>query len=162
LLRIALEAAGAEGAVTTTGSIGDLPVYNPDLEGPSLTEPVRRWRRQVQDADLVVIASPEYNYSLPGGLKNAIDWASKPNLFDRKTAAIMGASPGPFGTLRMQPHLRQILAALNVYLVPQPQVMVRNAAEAFDGDGRFKDAKVHEQVRTLVRVSMKLSRAMAA
>jgi chromate reductase len=112
-------------------------------------------------ADLIVIASPEYNYSVPGGLKNAIDWLSKPrNVLGGKVAAIIGASSGPFGTIRMQPHLRAILTGLDVLVLPQPQVFIRNAREAFNPDGTFTDKKLEAQVRALVEKSMRLAEAM--
>ncbi len=109
-----------------------LPVYDEDLTAQGFPESVLRLKAKVEAADIILIASPEYNYSVPGGLKNAIDWLSrKKNSFDGKTAAIFGASNGQFGTVRMQPHLRIILEALNVSIVPQPQVFIRTAGEAF-------------------------------
>ena len=92
-------------------------------------------------------------------LKNAVDWLStKKNILDGKTAVIFGASTGPFGTLRSQTHLRQILTALNVFVLPQPQVYIRFANEAFDGDGNLVDIKIQNQLKELVVKSLSLAR----
>jgi chromate reductase len=105
-----------------------------------------------------LIATPEYNNSIPGPLKNAIDWASdKTNPFAGKVAAIFGASTGLFGTLRSQLHLRQVLTALNVELVPQPQVFIRSAKEAFLPDGSLVDSKLLNQLRLLIQETFKLA-----
>ncbi|MCU0453478.1 MAG: NAD(P)H-dependent oxidoreductase [Bacteroidetes bacterium] len=161
LLRVALRHAEAHGASVSIADIGDLPLYDGDLEDKGLPEPVKRLKAQIEHADLLMIASPEYNASVPGVLKNAIDWASRRNSFDGKMAVIMGASPGPYGTVRMQPHLRQILATLNVLMLPQPQILVRNAADAFDADGQLRDAKTQELLNTLVDRSIKLAQAVS-
>jgi len=139
----------------------DLPAFDDDIVRSGIPESVQRLKTSIESADLILISAPEYNYSIPGGLKNAIDWASKPkNSFDGKVAAIFGASTGPFGTIRMQPHLRQILAGLNVLVTPQPQVFIRSAREAFNPDGSIKDPKLIDQLRTLVEKSMRLAKAV--
>lgn len=158
-LRQALRFAIEEGATVQEVNLKGLtiPAYDEDTAA-SPTDDVIKLRNTVAGADLVVIASPEYNYSVPGGLKNAIDWLSKPrNVLGGKVAAIMGASVGPFGTIRMQPHLRAILAALDVLVLPQPQVFIRNAREAFNPDGTFTDKKLENQVRLLIQRSMMLA-----
>lgn len=138
----------------------NLPVYDEDLASDP-PDSVVALRSGIQAADLIVIATPEYNYSVPGGLKNAIDWASKPrSSFAGKVAAILGASAGPFGTIRMQPHLRMILTSLDVMLVPQPQIFIRNAGEAFAASGEFVDKKLEDQIRSLIRKSMALANAL--
>jgi chromate reductase len=130
--------------------IGDLPPYDADVDAGGAPAPVQRLKAQLRAADAIVIASPEYNYSLPGFLKNAIDWASrKPDpALDGKPGLIMGASPGAFGTVRMQHHLRQICVAVNVKLLIRPEIAVAKAQERFDADGRLVDASMRELVRS--------------
>lgn len=97
--------------------------------------------------------TPEYNYSVPGALKNAIDWASRPhgdNAWNGKPAAIVGASLGIFGTARAQYHLRQIFVTLNIVPVNQPEVMIDNAAERFDKEGNLTDERTKEFIRHLL------------
>jgi chromate reductase len=128
-----------------------LPVYDGDIEAAGMPEPVLRFKVMVEAADVLLIASPEYNHSVPGGLKNAIDWLSRGgNSLDGKVAAIFGASTGPFGTARGQIHLRYVLTVLNVLVIPQPMVYIRNAAEAFNPDGSFREPKTTEILKRLV------------
>jgi chromate reductase len=128
-----------------------LPVYDGDIEDEGMPEQVMRFKAMVEAADVLLIASPEYNRSVTGALKNAIDWLSRGrNSLDGKVAAIFGASPGPFGTISGQNHLRQILVALNVLVVPQPQVIIMRAHEAFNPDGSFKDPKTTELLKRLI------------
>ncbi len=135
-----------------------LPLYNEDLERPILPEPVIKLKSLIADADLLLIASPEYNHSVSGVLKNAIDWASRSdNSFAGKVAVICGASDGPYGTARMQPQLRQILASLNVIVVPQPQVTVRFADKAFNPDGSLVDSKTFQQLHKLITRAVSLA-----
>ncbi len=137
----------------------DLPLYNADIESRGFPGAVEIMRKIVQSSDVVLIASPEYNHSVTGALKNAIDWLStKNNILEGKTAIIFGASTGPFGTLRSQTHLRQILTALNVFVLQQPQVYIRFANEAFDGDGNLVDIKIQNQLKELVVKSLSLAR----
>lgn len=157
-LRFAADTGAETRAITLKGL--DIPMYDEDIASTP-TPDVEALRSALASTDLLVIASPEYNYSVPGGLKNAIDWLSKPrNILNGKVAAIMGASGGPFGTIRMQPHLRAILTALNVFVVPQPQIFIRNAREAFTPDGDFVDPKLRDQVRLLVSKSLALAEAL--
>jgi chromate reductase, NAD(P)H dehydrogenase (quinone) len=118
-----------------------IPPYNQDLERP-LPAPVVELKTRIREADAILIATPEYNYSVPGVLKNAIDWASRPygdSAWDGKPAAVMGASPGMMGTARAQYHLRQTLLSLNVYPLNHPEVMIARAAQRFDEQGRLVD-----------------------
>ena len=130
--------------------IGDLPHYDADLDAAGAPEPVHRFKAQLRAADAIVIVSPEYNYSVPGFLKNAIDWASrKPDpALDGKPGLIMGASTGAFGTIRMQHHLRQICVAVNVRLLTRPEVAIGKAQEKFDAEGRLVDESTRELVRS--------------
>lgn len=130
----------------------NLPLYDGDIEAQGLSESVKKLKSAIEAADVLLIASPEYNYSISGALKNALDWASRSgNSFDGKWAVIFGASSGSFGTLRGQFQLRQIFYDLNVLVLPQPQVFIKSAGEAFNPDGSFKDEKLHEQLKSLIR-----------
>ena len=121
--------------------LASLPVYNDDLRREGYPEPVREFRRQIAGTDALMIATPEYNHSIPGVLKNALDWASRPPdpPLTGKPVAIMGASTGNFGTVRAQLHLRQILFALNSQPVNRPEMLVARAAEKFDTQGNLTD-----------------------
>lgn len=125
-------------------SIADIPNYNADLDIPAaLQRPalVQRFRDALAKAQGIVIASPEYNYSIPGGLKNAIDWASRgqdsPLL--HKPVAVMGATPGMWGTIRMQMAFYGVFLFLDMKPVLKPEVLVAKAAEKFDEHGNLKD-----------------------
>lgn len=119
---------------------------------------VQKLKDAIASAEVLLIATPEYNHSIPGVLKNTIDWASdKTNPFAGKTAAIFGASTGLFGTLRAQLHLRQVLAALSVDLLPQPQVFIRSASEAFLSDGSLADKQIEKQLRQLIEATLTLA-----
>jgi len=107
-----------------------------------------------------LIATPEYNYSIPGVLKNAIDWASRPygdNAFNGKPVAIMGASIGMIGTARAQYHLRQCFVFLNMRAVNQPEVMIPFAQEKFDENGNLKDERIKESIRALIQALINLA-----
>lgn len=125
---------------------------------------VIEFRRQILAADAILFATPEYNYSVPGVLKNAIDWASRPDgesvwlksVWQGKPAAVMGASLGGLGTARAQYHLRQILVALDMPVVNQPEVMIGNAAQRFDADGRLTDEPTRQFIRKLLGALVQL------
>jgi chromate reductase len=135
-----------------------LPVFDQDLRAHGFPESVVTLKHAIEAADVLLIATPEYNHSIPGPLKNAIDWASdKTNPFSGKTAAIFGVSTGLFGTLRAQLHLLHVLAALNVELVPQPQVFIRSAREAFLPDGSLADASTAKLLNVLMEETFKLA-----
>lgn len=121
--------------------IGDLPLLNQDLEqNGGYPAPVERLRAEVLAADALLFATPEYNASIPAPLKNAIDWASRPqNVLAGKPAAIIGASPGALGTARAQYPLRQTLGVLNVQLLGQPEVFIGGAGQKFS-EGKLTDA----------------------
>jgi chromate reductase len=150
-LRAALELAPA-GVVIDEAEIGDLPLYNDDVRLAGYPPSVARFRAQVADADAVLFVTPEYNYSISGVLKNAIDWASRPpnQPFDGKPVALMGASGGLLGTARAQYHLRQMMVFLNAFPINKPEVMIGQAAQKFDDSGRLNDEATREFVRQLV------------
>ena len=142
--RMTLEAAielAPEGVEISMADISDIPHYNGDLEEQGRPESVQRFRAGIAAADAVLFVTPEYNYSIPGVLKNAIDWASRgaDQPFDGKPTAIMGASMGMFGTARAQYHLRQVLVFLNSFPLNRPEVMIARAQEKFDAEGRLTD-----------------------
>lgn len=135
-----------------------LPLFDEDLRANGFPESVQKLKDAIASADVLLIATPEYNNSFSGVLKNTIDWASdKTNPFEGKVAAIFGASNGLFGTLRAQLHLRQVLTALSVELVPQPQVFIRSAQYAFNPDGTFVDQKIKQQLQLLIEATLKLA-----
>jgi chromate reductase, NAD(P)H dehydrogenase (quinone) len=148
LLRAAAELLPA-GATLDIHDISDLPMYNGDLEAGELPEPVRRLKQAIEAADALLLATPEYNYSVPAALKNALDWASRPprqSSLNGKPAAIMGAG-GRFGTARAQSHLRYIGLGLSLLLLNKPEMMVPAAWEKFDQAGNLTDEATGEQLR---------------
>jgi chromate reductase len=123
--------------------LGDLPPFNDDLDTPDcVPSSVIDLRARIGDADGLLIATPEYNYSIPGVLKNALDWASRPNpgaVLDGKNVAITGASPGNFGTSRAQMALRQVFLATRSPVVASPETLVFAAHQRFDEGGNLID-----------------------
>lgn len=138
-----------------------IPVFNQDEEmAPPTT--VVEFRQKILAADAILFATPEYNYSVPGGLKNAIDWASRPygqSVWRGKTAAIMGVSVGNFGTARAQYDLRKILVTLEMPAVVQPEVMIGNAAERFDNNGRLTDERSRQLIQKLLSTLVQLEKS---
>jgi chromate reductase len=128
-----------------------LPLYDGDVEAQGVPPAVAKLRERLARAQGVLVASPEYNASIPGALKNALDWLSRPpeRLFQDKWAAMMGASPGVFGTTRMQPHLRQVLASMGMYVLPA-QMHLPRMMEAFTPEGGLKEEARHKEVVALV------------
>jgi len=121
--------------------LDDIPLFNQDLFDAGIPEPARRFRAEVTAADGVLIASPEYNFSLSGALKNAIDWASRPpnQSWQDKAIAIFSVSQGPMGGARVQYDLRRILGQLWGHVLPRPEVFIGNAASKFDAQGKLTD-----------------------
>lgn len=129
----------------------NLPVFDEDIEKQGYPPQVTKLIEMVKVSDILLIATPEYNHSIPGGLKNAIDWISRDDFaLEGKIAAIFGVSPGIFGTIRAQEHLRQILASLNVFVLPQPRIFIAKGHEAFDENGNFKNPKDFEKLKNLI------------
>lgn len=120
----------------------DVPLYDRDVEAQGDPDGVTALKDAIREADAVLIATPEYQHSLPGVLKNALDWASRPPSdppLRHKPVAIMGATPGRYGTARAQVDVRKVLAYNAALVLQRPEVMVANANEAFDEDGRLVD-----------------------
>jgi chromate reductase len=114
---------------------------------------VAELKARVRAADAILFATAEYNYSIPGVLKNAIDWTSRPygdSAWAGKPAAVLGASVGMLGTARAQYHLRQVFVFLNMYPLNQPEVMIANASERFDAEGNLVDNGVKDRIRQLL------------
>jgi chromate reductase len=130
-----------------------IPPFNQDEESPA-PDKVVQFKARIRTADAILFATPEYNYSVPGVLKNAIDWASRPygdSAWDGKPVAIMGASPGMLGTARAQYHLRQSFVFLNMYPLNRPEVMIANASERFDEQGNLTDEDTRKHIRKLLQ-----------
>ena len=111
-----------------------------------------------------MLAAPEYNYSMPGVLKNAIDWASRPpsQPFDGKPIALLGATPGGLGTARSQYHLRQIFVYLNGQILNKPEVMISAAPTKFDAQGELTDTTTADHLKTMLAALADWSRLLAA
>lgn len=138
-----------------------LPFYNQDIQDAGMPDIVTRLKTKVETADILMIVSPEYNYSIPAVIKNAIDWLSREkNSLSEKVAIICGASDGPYGTLRGQFQLRQVLMSLNVLIIPQPQLMLRFAEKAFNTDGSLVDQKTQATLAKLITKTMELARRL--
>jgi len=151
-LATALTKLAKPGTEFTFANIADLPQFNQDLE-PSPPESVTRLKREIDAADGVLIATPEYNRSIPGVLKNAIDWASRPygkNSFDGKPTAAIGTSQGAIGTAAAQQHLRSILVYLNVILMGQPEGYITYKPDMIDDQGQVTDEGVRKFLKTYI------------
>jgi chromate reductase len=130
-----------------------IPGFNQDEEQNPPAK-VAELKQRVRNADAILIVTPEYNYSVPGVLKNAIDWGSRPygdSAWNGKPVAIMGASIGTIGTARAQYHLRQMFVFLNMFPINQPEVMIGNAAERFDPQGNLADEATKDHIRRLLQ-----------
>ncbi len=151
LLRAALELV-PEGVEIEIFDLEGIQPFNQDLENQPV-EKVKEFKAKIRAVDAILIATPEYNYSVPGVLKNAIDCASRPygdNPFEHKPVAIMGASPGMIGTARAQYHLRQCFVFLSCFALNQPEVMVSFAHDKIDKNGKVTDQKTRELIRELL------------
>jgi chromate reductase, NAD(P)H dehydrogenase (quinone) len=147
LLRAAVESA-PEGMAIEPLEIRDLPLYDADLDVEGGPEVVRELKAGILLADGLLIATPEYNYSVPGVLKNAIDWASRApeRAMQDKPVAIVGATPGRWGTVRSQLALRQVLMFPACRVMPSPLMQIAGAREHFDEDGNLMDVQTRQQL----------------
>ena len=153
--RAALRAAqqlAPEDAVIDIFELDDIPVFSED---DVCHPPVKivELKKRIREADAILFVTPEYNYSIPGGLKNAIDWASRPygdNAWNGKPVAVMGASLGTLGTARAQYHLRQVFVFLNMLAINQPEVMIANAGQNFDAEGNLTNETTKNHIRQLL------------
>lgn len=138
--------------------IKNLPLFDSDINAEQENEVVR-FRATLAKADAFIIASPEYNYSIPGGLKNAIDWASrgKDSPLMNKPVALMGATQGMWGTARMQQAFRPVFQYLNMFPVNKPEILIAQAQHKFDSEGRLIDEKTKELIRQQLQALQKLT-----
>jgi len=153
LLRAAQELAPA-GCTVEIFDLEGIPLYNQDEE-TKLPPAVVQLKAKVRAADALIIATPEYNYSFSGVLKNALDWGSRPygdNAWDNKPLALMGASVGMFGTARAQYQLRQVFVTLNMHPLNKPEIMVASAQDKFDAQGNLTDPKARQKIAEALKM----------
>jgi chromate reductase, NAD(P)H dehydrogenase (quinone) len=153
LLGAAAELAPPGMTVRLFADLGSIPLFNEDLEAAGTTPPpaVVELRRAVESADGVLVATPEYNQSIPGVLKNAVDWLSRSDeVLDGKPVAVIGASTGPWGTRLAQSALRQVLHATGSLVLPGAALFARDAARLFDAGGRLVDQPTRETLALLL------------
>jgi chromate reductase, NAD(P)H dehydrogenase (quinone) len=159
LLRAAQQLA-PQGVTIETFDLKEIPLFNQDDEDnpPAI---VTEFKARIRAANAILFATPEYNHSIPGVLKNAIDWASRPhsdNAWAGKPAAIMGAAPGAFGTVRVQNHLRQVFVTLDLRTFNKPEVMIGLASQRCDAEGNLTDEKSKQAIGNLVAALAALTR----
>lgn len=168
LNRHALRAAGElmpEGMQLTLASIADVPLFNQDVQDQGIPAAVSALAAQLRAADALLLASPEYNFSVSGVLKNSIDWLSRvpDQPFKDKPVTLMSVTPGPLGGGRHQYELRKILGCLDAVVMPKPEVFIGLAATRFDATGALTDAATRKAVsdqmaafqRWIARVALK-------
>ncbi len=164
LLRAAQELAPAGMAIRIFDRMAEIPPFNEDVEARGDPEAVQALKRAIREADALLVATPEYNHGVPGVLKNAIDWASRPpprSALAGKPAAILGASPGVTGTARAQSQLRQAFVFTSTPVLPQPEILVYRAHQKFGEDGRLTDEKTREFLALLLRQLADWARRLA-
>jgi len=137
-----------QGTTLTITRLDAIPLFNQDVETQGYPEPVLRLAQEIIDADAVLIASPEYNFSISGVLKNTLDWMSrlKPQPFHDKPVALMSATMGPVGGARHQYELRKVLGCLEALVMPKPEVFVNLCQPKFDAGNRLVDVAARKAV----------------
>jgi len=157
LLRAAQKLAPA-GVTITIADISQIPLYNEDVHDVGDPAAVTALKAQIRAADVVLLATPEYSFSLPGVFKNTLDWLARPPEppFNGKVVAILGASSGLVGTARAQYHLRQVLQGMGSFVVNRPEVFVREAASKFNAQGELTDAVTAKLIPELLDALQKL------
>jgi chromate reductase, NAD(P)H dehydrogenase (quinone) len=150
-LRTAIELRPS-GMTIEIADISAIPLYNEDVRVQGFPPPVETLRQQIKAADALLFATPEYNYSMPGVLKNAIDWASRPpdQPFAGKPVALMGAGAGMAGTARAQYDLRRSCVFLDMHPINKPEVLIGQAQSKFDADGRLSDEAARGFIRDML------------
>jgi chromate reductase len=140
------------GVTVTVADIAQIPLYNEDVRAQGFPPPVETLRAQIKAADALLFACPEYNYSMSGVLKNAIDWASRPpdQPFAGKPAAIIGAAAGMAGSARAQGDLRRSMVFLDMHPLNKPEVLIGQAQTKFDTEGRLTDEVARNLIRDLM------------
>jgi chromate reductase, NAD(P)H dehydrogenase (quinone) len=150
LLQAAVELAPAGMEISIYTRLGEIPPYNDDVFQKGDPEPVADMKKFVGGADALLISTPEYNYGVPGVLKNAIDWASRPSgncVLNRRPAALMGCSPGLGGTIRCQHALRQTFVFTETYVMLQPEIKIPSVTPMFDTTGRLSDENTRQHIK---------------
>jgi len=150
LLRAAAELAPAGMEISIYTRLGEIPPYNDDVFTKGDSEPVADLKNFIGGADALLISTPEYNYGVPGVLKNAIDWVSRPagkSVLNRKPAAIMGCSPGLGGTIRAQHALRQTFVFTETHVMTQPEIKIPSAAPLFDPSAKLTDENTRQHIK---------------
>jgi|SRR5580704_2190802 chromate reductase len=164
LLRAAADLLGPTDDLILWEGLAELPPYDEDADMEPATASVAALREAVSSADAVLISTPEYNHSIPGALKNALDWASRPmatNSFRNKPVAVVGASAGIFGAVWAQAELRKVLGAMGAR-VAEAEVAVGRAGEKFDATGQLVDDGVRDELReTLMALAATADRVLA-
>jgi chromate reductase len=153
-----------DGATLEIFDIEGIPGYNEELLGTP-PQKVKELKEKVRAADAVLFVSPEYNYSVPGVLKNAIDWGSRPaadNCWADKPVAVMGVSTSATGTVRMQYHLRQMCVFLDMHPINKPEVMIGQAAQKFDVQLNLTDQPTRERIAALLTSLVAWTRRLSA
>jgi chromate reductase, NAD(P)H dehydrogenase (quinone) len=161
---LAAQQLAPDGARIDIFDLDGIPLFNQDEERTPPAKVVEL-KAKVRTADAILLVTPEYNYSVPGVLKNAIDWASRPygdSAWHGKPVAIMGASAGVFGSARAQYHLRQMFVFLNMYPVNQPEVMIAQAQQRFDATGNLTDETSRKLIRQLLENLVAWTRQLRA
>ncbi|MEJ2240517.1 MAG: NAD(P)H-dependent oxidoreductase [Candidatus Bathyarchaeota archaeon] len=161
ILRAAVELC-PDGALIEVFDLEGFPLFNQDLEN-QLPKKVVKFKKKIKSADAILIVTPEYNYSIPGVLKNAIDWASRPygdNSFKGKPVAVMGASIGMIGTARAQYHLRQSFVFLDMYPINSPEVFVSNAEDKIDEKGKLINKESRKLIKELLENLIKWTKRL--
>jgi chromate reductase len=158
LLRAAVALAPEGLEIVVFDRLGEIPLYNADVEAQGDPEGVVALKAAIREADALLVVTPEYNYGVPGVLKNAVDWASRPpskSVLEGKPTAIMGATPGRGGTARSQLALRQSFVFTRTPVLPGPEVLVGEASQKFSDEGELRDEAtrkfVHELLERLAR-----------
>lgn len=134
--------------------LADVPLYNGDVEAAGEPDSVVRFKHAIRVADAILMVTPEYNHGVPGVMKNALDWASRPPddaPLARKPAGVIGASPGQTGTARAQSQIRQTFEFTNTFCMNQPELLVFRAHERFDQNGRLIDQDVERRLRAFLQ-----------
>ena len=151
-LRAASELLPPDMTLEIYNDLGNIPLFNDDIKVQGFPKIIEDLGRRIAVAHALLFVTPEYNYSVPGVLKNAIDWVSRlpEQPFNKKPVAMMGASTGMFGTVRAQLHLRHICVYVNMFPMNKPEVLITKAADKFDAQGRLTDEPTREQIRKLL------------
>ena len=152
LIRAARELAPEGVEIEPYDGLDKLPFFNQDVEDEGDPAPVKELKERLRSADAVLIATPEYDYAIPGVLTNALDWALRsPSPLRHKPVGIVGASPGGAGTARGQMVLRQILLHAPAYVMPEPQMLIPYSRERFDEDGNLVDEETQERMQRFLK-----------